>query len=136
MNIKPTKAMITFLVSNAFGLAVVGTLLVVHYYLSRPAVFLFLYLLCMAGFIAIISALVYDLLSGRTKTIRGKVIQKEGKIVHLLTDDGKLASVKVHHHAGRERLEPGRHVEIALTKLTDYPVSIHFPEEAATRHPS
>lgn len=136
MNIKPTKAMITFLVSNAVGLAVVCTLLVVHYYQSRPLVFLILYLLCIVGFITIISALVYDLLSGKKKTIRGKVIHKEGKTVQLLTDDGKLAWIKVHHHAGRELLEPGRYVEIAMTKLTDYPVSIHFPEEAATRHPS
>src|SRR5690606_22429098 len=68
--------------------------------------------------------LIIDLLSRSERTIRGKIISIEGRIINMLTEDKKLKRIKINNSAVREMLKPDQYIQVSLTTLMSFPILI------------
>lgn len=105
------------------------TLLCVQVFLHRNDrldFFVPIYVVAIVGIMVVIAALLIDLLSGKEKVVSGKIVQKHGKIIHMVTEQGELKKYRIHNQDAihGDYIVVDQEYDITLTKLTNYPTRI------------
>ncbi|AZN39314.1 hypothetical protein [Paenibacillus albus] len=93
-----------------------------------PAFIGFIYFLVSLVLFGVLVVLIIDLLTEARRTIQGRIINKEGKIIHVLRDDGKLKRYRIIVPEVLESLHAERRVEIVSTNLANIPSRITVME--------
>ncbi len=116
--------MIVFLISCLLGMAVAVIQTFIHIQVHRPPILLPIFIVSLIGFTVVISALLFDLITKKEKIVKGKILNIKGRIITIITDKRESKRYKIFKREVREVLEPEQEIEITLTMLTNYPVSI------------
>ncbi|MWV45840.1 hypothetical protein GRF59_19680 [Paenibacillus sp. HJL G12] len=80
------------------------------------------------GFVTLAIFIGADLFAKKQVVCEGKVINKENKIVHILTIEEKLKRIRIGQPDVFEKLAANQKVEFTLTHFTKMPVSIRIVE--------
>jgi len=72
-----------------------------------------------------------DLATKKQERFQGKVINIEGRIIHVLTTEDRLKRLRINAAWARERLKADQEVEIRLTHYTKMPASITILKDSA-----
>jgi len=95
-----------------------------------PVMLGFINFIVVLSSLSIVIVTIIDLVSDDRRAMRGRIINKEGKIIHILNDDGKLKRYKIMIPEILEQLEADQCVEVLCTKLSKLPCEIrHIREE-------
>lgn len=124
VDLKPRKMIITFLMIFLVSFVLACIQFYLHIHFDRPIIFSFLYFIVMVLFLVLTVPLIIDLLSRSERTIRGKIISIEGRIINMLTEDKKLKRIKINNSAVREMLKPDQYIQVSLTTLMSFPILI------------
>jgi len=84
----------------------------------------FIFFLITFTFGSLFIVLTIDLFSEKRRIVRGRIINKEGKIINVLRDDGKLKKFKIVVPEVLELLSADQRVEISSTNLGNIPCMI------------
>lgn len=124
VDLKPRKMIITFLMIFLVNFVLACIQFYLHIHFDSPIIFSFLYFIVMVLFLVLTVPLIIDLLSRSERTIRGKIISIEGRIINMLTEDKKLKRIKINNSAVREMLKPDQYIQVSLTTLMSFPILI------------
>ncbi|MCQ6557236.1 hypothetical protein [Paenibacillus mendelii] len=121
INLKPRKILLILLVicSVQFVLSIIRLIIENH---ARSVGFISF--LITAVFLGLAVVITIDLFSRERRIISGKIINKEGKIIHVLSDDGKMQRFKIIVPEVLELLEADQRIEITSTNITNIPSKI------------
>lgn len=81
--------------------------------------------------VIVISALLFDVISGSTKVVRGKIVTIQGRTIYVLNDRKKLKKYRIFEKEVLERLAPEQKVELKITKLTNYAAHLQLIDHQA-----
>ncbi|OAB38653.1 hypothetical protein PMSD_06465 [Paenibacillus macquariensis subsp. defensor] len=123
INLKPRKSLLLLLVINLLQFIISVTWLVIGY---LPFDFIFFLIAFTFGSLFIV--LTIDLFSKKRRIVRGRIINKEGKMINVLRDDGKLKKFKIVVPEVLELLSADQRVEISSTNLGNIPCVIQHIE--------
>ncbi|REE86451.1 hypothetical protein A8990_11060 [Paenibacillus taihuensis] len=128
MHLKPHKTigLLVVLFAVQFTLAVIRLVTMDHQ--MMPAIFGFIFFLACLVLFGLLVVLLIDLLTEARRTIRGRIVKKEGRIIHVLRDDGKLKPYKIIVPDVLEKLHADHRVEIVCTNLANIPSRITVVE--------
>src|SRR5690606_15127822 len=87
------------------------------------------YLIALILVIVAISALLYDIITGRTKTVRGQIMTLQGRTIHVRTEQNKMKKYRILNREVYNRLLQDQAVEIQLTFLTNFTASVTILSE-------
>jgi len=88
----------------------------------------FLSFLITFAFGVLFIVLIIDLFSKKRRIVRGRIINKEGKMINVLRDDGKVKKYKIVVPEVLELLSADQRVEISCTNLGNIPSMIQHIE--------
>ncbi|WP_317979040.1 hypothetical protein [Paenibacillus glycanilyticus] len=84
----------------------------------------FTYFLVSLVFLGLLAVMLIDLLMEARRTIQGRIINKEGSIINVLRDDGKLKRFRINVPEVLVALRADYRVEIVSTNLANIPSRI------------
>ncbi|MBE9915828.1 hypothetical protein G8C92_17580 [Paenibacillus donghaensis] len=133
MDLRPYKNLSIFLAANILMFGSFCVRLVLDIQLQLLPVLAWLSFLVCLGSLTGILFVGADLVTRKQDCFQGKVINKEGRIVHILTTEDRLKRLRLNQTWVRERLEADQRVEFRLTHFTKMPVSISILEPPAQK---
>ncbi|SEO36039.1 hypothetical protein [Paenibacillus sp. OV219] len=133
MLLKPYKTLLVAIVLCVLQLSLAVFRLFTTNQEWMPAFIGFTYFLVSLVLFGVLVVLLIDLLTEARRTIQGRIINKEGKIIHVLRDDGKLGRYRIIVPEVLETLHAEHRVEIVSTNLANIPSRITVVEYQAAR---
>lgn len=124
MQLKPNKTIVTFIIICVLQLTLSVVRLFTTDHQMMPAFIGFTYFLVSLVFLGLLVVMLIDLLTKARRTIKGRIINKEGRIINVLRDDGKLKRVRINVPEVLETLRADHRVEIVSTNLANIPSRI------------
>ncbi len=97
--------------------------------LHEPSILAWIAFLVALGSLAALFFIIYDMVTRRQDQFEGKIINKEGSVIHILTTEDKLKRLRIHPNGVRDQLLANQIVEFKLTHFTRVPVSIRILKE-------
>ena len=130
MGLHPYKNLTQWFASALFGVVFCCLQLVLQIQMHEAPGIAGLFFVLGLIFITISIFIGTDLFSKRQICFEGKVINKEGRVVNVLTTEEKLKQVKITVPEVYGQLEVNQKVEFKLTQIMKMPVSIRIMENA------
>ncbi|MCK9860003.1 hypothetical protein [Paenibacillus sp. ATY16] len=124
MQLKPNKTIVTFIIICVLQLSLSGVRLFTTDHQMVPAFIGFTYFLVSLVFLGLLVVMLIDLLTKARRTIQGRIINKEGSIINVLRDDGKLKRFRINVPEVLDALRADYRVEIVSTNLANIPSRI------------
>lgn len=124
MPLKPNKTIVTFIIICVLQLSLSVVRLFTTDHQKMPTFIGFTYFLVSLVFLALLVVMLIDLMTMARRTIQGRIINKEGSIINVLRDDGKLKRFRINMPEALEALQVDDKVEIVSTNLANIPSRI------------
>lgn len=133
IDLAPRKQMVTFLVVLTVcfvGVTVISFQEVLFgNQVQKFRIYLVINMSMIVAYIVLISALLFDLISKKEKIVEGKILKCNGGLLTIVTDKRDVKKYRIFNKAVQEMLQPDQEIELTLTKLTNYPISIRLGEK-------
>ncbi|MEC0372868.1 hypothetical protein [Paenibacillus chibensis] len=130
MNMHPYQNLTILLILSLNLTGISGIQIMTGIQRHEPSVLALISFLVALGSLAGFLFIVYDMVTRRQDRYEGKIINKEGRSVNILTTENRLKRLRVNLPEVLERLQAEQNVEFKLTHFTRIPVSIHVLAEA------
>lgn len=124
MQLKPNKTIVTFIIICVLQLSLSMVRLFNTDHQMVPVFIGFTYFLVSLVFLGLLIVMIIDLLTKARRTIQGRIINKEGSIINVLRDDGKLKRFRIKMPEVLDVLRADYRVEIVSTNLANIPSRI------------
>ncbi|GMK43913.1 hypothetical protein PghCCS26_10400 [Paenibacillus glycanilyticus] len=124
MQLKPNKTIVTFIIICVLQLSLSVVRLFTMDHQMVPTFIGFTYFLVSLVFLGLLAVMLIDLLMEARRTIQGRIINKEGSIINVLRDDGKLKRFRINVPEVLVALRADYRVEIVSTNLANIPSRI------------
>ncbi|GLX66517.1 hypothetical protein [Paenibacillus glycanilyticus] len=119
MPLKPNKTIYFLIIICLLQLSTSVARLFTTEFQLMPDFIGFTYFLTSLVFLGLLVVLITDLITKARRTIKGRIINKEGNIIHVLRDDGKVKRYKINVPEVLEVLQADYRVEIESTNLSN-----------------
>jgi|GEM_PF-3646076 hypothetical protein len=124
MQLKPNKTIVTFIIICVLQLSLSMVRLFNTDHQMVPVFIRFTYFLVSLVFLGLLIVMIIDLLTKARRTIQGRIINKEGSIINVLRDDGKIKRFRIKMPEVLDVLRADYRVEIVSTNLANIPSRI------------
>ncbi len=124
MQLKPNKTIVTFIIICVLQLSLSVVRLFTMDHQMVPTFIGFTYFLVSLVFLGLLAVMLIDLLMEARRTIQGRIINKEGSIINVLRNDGKLKRFRINVPEVLDALRADYRVEIVSTNLANIPSRI------------
>ncbi|MFC6333057.1 hypothetical protein ACFP56_10515 [Paenibacillus septentrionalis] len=133
IELDPRKHMVKFLIVLIVCFLAVTVVtfqeVLFSFQVKRFQLYLIINIILIVTYIVLISAVLFDLISKKEKIVIGKILKNNGLLLTVVTDKRVVKKYRMFNKAVQDMLQPDQEIELTLTQLTNYPISINVRDK-------